>query len=90
MHILTTKEGRLSLNSLLNIMEKNKILFLPILAFFSLHPLPASAWGAVGHEVVAYIAQDNLTTVTKQKISDLLIDSGMESAQANPASRFEG
>ncbi len=34
--------------------------------------LPASAWGPVGHETVAYIAQDNLAAAAKAKIATLL------------------
>ena len=46
---------------------------------------PVAAWGPVGHETVAYIAQDNLTPAAKTKINALLngdpADSSLESAQ---------
>jgi hypothetical protein len=66
-------------------------ILLPLL--FSILPAtPAAAWGPVGHETVAYIAQDNLTTAAKQKIAAILdqgADSSMESAQANPGIRLK-
>ena len=34
--------------------------------------LPAAAWGPVGHETVAYIAQDNLSPAAKAKIAAIL------------------
>jgi hypothetical protein len=46
---------------------------------------PVAAWGPVGHETVAFIAQDNLTPAAKTKINALLngdpADSSLESAQ---------
>lgn len=50
--------------------------------------LPAAVWGPVGHETIAYIAQDNLATAAKAKLASILdqgADSSMESAQAKPA-----
>ncbi len=48
---------------------RHNSLFIFILIFgFS---LPAYCWGPVGHEVVAYIAQDNLSTVAKEELEDL-------------------
>lgn len=40
--------------------------------FLSIGTLPAAAWGPVGHETVAYIAEDNLTTAAKEKINAIL------------------
>lgn len=39
---------------------------------FSFWPLPAAAWGPVGHETVAYIAGDNLEPAAKAKVTELL------------------
>ncbi len=43
--------------------------------FFLLLATRAAAWGPVGHETVAYIAEDNLTPAAKQKI-DAILDQG--------------
>ena len=43
---------------------------IPLLLAF-VPALPAAAWGPVGHEVIAFIAQDNLTPKTKSKIMEL-------------------
>ena len=42
------------------------------LLFAFLASTPAAAWGPVGHETVAYIAQDNLSPAAKAKITALL------------------
>ena len=63
------------------------IALIPLLLAF-VPALPAAAWGPVGHETVAYIAQDNLNPAAKAKIAALLEQgaySSMESAQAKPA-----
>ncbi len=43
---------------------------IPLLFLFS--TMPAAAWGPVGHETVAYIAADNLTSTAKRKITAIL------------------
>ena len=48
------------------------LLILTPLLFAFLTAMPAGAWGPVGHETVAYIAQDNLTPAAKAKITALL------------------
>ena len=65
-------------------------ILLPLLFAF-LPAQPAAAWGPVGHETVAYIAQDNLTPAAKEKIAAILdqgADSSTESAQATPVFRL--
>ena len=46
-------------------------ILLPLLFAF-LPAQPAAAWGPVGHETVAYIAQDNLSPAAKAKIAAIL------------------
>lgn len=46
-------------------------ILIPLLFAF-LPPLPATAWGPVGHETIAYIAQDNLTDAARGAISGIL------------------
>ena len=46
-------------------------ILIPFLFSF-LPATPASAWGPVGHETVAYIAQDNLTPAAKAQITAIL------------------
>ena len=41
-------------------------------ALFLILPFQASAWGPVGHETIAYIAQDNLSPVAKEKLKSIL------------------
>lgn len=40
--------------------------------FFLAVVVPAAAWGPVGHETVAYIAEDNLSVAAKQKLKSIL------------------
>src|ERR1035438_4850542 len=45
-----------------------------VLLFALLFPVPALAWGPVGHETIAYIASDNLTPAAKEKLNTLFPD----------------
>lgn len=55
----------------------NSAIFPRVLIFVSaflvfLPAVPSFAWGPVGHETIAYIAQDNLSPVAKEKIRGLM------------------
>src|SRR5207249_9051999 len=43
-----------------------------LFALCSFLPTPAFAWGAKGHEIVGYIAEDHLTEAAREKIKALL------------------
>src|SRR5438094_8898131 len=43
-----------------------------LLVFSVLFPVSSYAWGAKGHEIVGYIAEDHLTEAAREKIKALL------------------
>src|SRR5271157_354303 len=43
-----------------------------------LYSLPVFPWGKVGHETIAYIAEQNLSPITKEKMKPLLSGESLE------------
>src|ERR1700734_1951126 len=57
--------------SLISTTSKKLGILLPLFLAF-METIPSFAWGPVGHETAAYIAQDNLSPVAKEKIRRLM------------------
>ena len=49
-------------------------LSLPVLLFLTNHPTPIRAWGALGHETIAYIASSYVTDTTRSTLQSILSD----------------
>jgi nuclease S1 len=53
-------------------MKKRLISLALLFLVISLNAIPANAWGAQGHRIVAIIADRNLTDKTRQRIIEIL------------------